>query len=161
MQHLQSYAFRATANPFWQMQLYFRGFSHDLYKGYWWIPWLNGRLGFARGTVPGSPLFYMWALHLATPYHAQVRRDYNLKQRATMTAPHTFTWGGRFRWQGPKHATGLQHQVGAGLARTVCVCAMIDLNSYCTCMTICLGGRQIVFTRLHTFLRLLLVGQRL
>eukprot|EP00967_Tisochrysis_lutea_P110789 scaffold173648_cov15-Tisochrysis_lutea.AAC.1 len=39
------------------------------------------------------------------------QRDYMVKQRATMTAPHTFTWGGRFKWQGPKHSTGLQHQV--------------------------------------------------
>mmetsp|Transcript_13747 Transcript_13747/g.37130 ORF Transcript_13747/g.37130 Transcript_13747/m.37130 type:complete len:298 (+) Transcript_13747:97-990(+) len=42
---------------------------------------------------------------------AEAQRDYMVKQRATMTAPHTFTWGGRFKWQGPKHSTGLQHQV--------------------------------------------------
>lgn len=48
----------------------------------------------------------------------QVQRDYMMKQRATMTAPHTFTWGGRFRWQGPIHATGLQHQVCAASTKS-------------------------------------------
>lgn len=56
-------------------------------------------------------------LKSALDLEAEVRRDYVQKQRATMTAPHVFTWGGRFRWQGPKHATGMQHTVRSGLRR--------------------------------------------